>query len=253
MKGIIRQAFEAVRDGYAADRVVADPVLNESFVIECRRLGSEASIRDLNRVLLNLRKGGHLAGSVRSRRTSFPDDEDYRFASEIAARFLERRECVSLDDILCNPETAAEFDNLAAQIAPGFTSLQYRWAALNQRKRRALRPEIIAQALPSKTVTVIAVEILKVDNVPVDQGIYIFYEPSQTLYVGEATNLRQRIKKHLDHSDNKGLARWLWQHGTENAILELHVLESSVTTRVRRALESELITTRKPLFNIQNT
>jgi site-specific DNA-methyltransferase (adenine-specific) len=253
MKSVIRQAFEAVRDGYAADRVVADPTLNQHFVSECRRRGLEFPVCTLNRALLNLRKGGRLAGSTRSRKTSFYDEEDYQFASEIAVRFLERRDRITLDDIICDPEIAGEFDRVAAQISPGFTSLQYRWAALNLRKRRALRPEIIAHALPSKSVTVTRVDILAVGDVPVEQGIYIFYEPSQTLYVGEATNLRNRIKKHLDHSDNKGLARWLWEHEMTEVFLELHVLESSVATRVRRALEAELIMTRQPVFNIQNT
>ena len=64
-------------------------------------------------------------------------------------------------------------------------------------------------------------------------GLYIFYVSSQTLYVGEASNLRVRIKKHFDHSDNKGLARWMWDYGTEDIFLELHVLEDQVSTRTR--------------------
>jgi site-specific DNA-methyltransferase (adenine-specific) len=201
---------------------------------------------------LNLRKSGHLSGSGRSRRTSFPNEEEYRFASEIAVRFLERRDRISLDEVICDPEKAAEFDRIADQISPGFSPLQYRWAALNLRKRRSLRPEIIAQALPSQSVTVTAIQELDVSDVTTSQGIYIFYTRNQTLYVGEATNLRKRIQKHLDHSDNRGLARWLWEHGTDEVFLELHLLESRVATRVRRALEAELITTRHPVFNVQN-
>jgi site-specific DNA-methyltransferase (adenine-specific) len=253
MKAAIRAAFEAVRDGFAADRVVADPILNQRFVSECRQQGLDLAIRDLNRALLNLRKGGHLAGTPTFRKTSFADEEDYQFASEIAVRFLERRDRISLDEIICDPETAAEFDRVAAQISPGFSSLQYRWAAFNLRKRRVLRPEIIAHALPSKHVTVTPIETLNIEDISTEQGIYVFYQQSQTLYVGEATNLRNRMKKHLDHSDNKGLARWLWDHGTDNIFLELHMLDASVETRVRRALEAELITTRHPVFNVQNT
>ena len=219
MKTEIRQAFQAVRDGYAADRVVADPVLNERFITECVRLGLDATVCDLNRAPLNLRKGGHLTGCPSSRKTSFADEDEYRFACEIAVRFLEQRDQISLDEIVCDPEKAAEFDRLTGQISPGFTSLQYRWAALNLRKRRSLRPEIIAHSLPSQSVTVTAVDDLRVDDVALNQGTYVFYERNQTLYVGEATNLRKRIQKHLDHSSNKGLARWLWDHGTDQMFL----------------------------------
>jgi site-specific DNA-methyltransferase (adenine-specific) len=53
----------------------------------------------------------------------------------MSARYLERRRGVSLDDLICDPDIAAEFDKLASELAPGFTSLEYRWAALALRKR----------------------------------------------------------------------------------------------------------------------
>jgi hypothetical protein len=68
--------------------------------------------------------------------------------------------------------------------------------------------------------------------------------------VGECENLRKRIRKHLEHSDNKGLAHWLWSHGALEMHLEYHVLPVEVTTRVRKALEAELILSRRPIFNI---
>lgn len=251
MKSAIRQAYETVCDRFSEDRVVADPELNCLFLIECRSLSLDAPACDLNRSLLNLRKSGSLPKSQRSRKTSFRDEDEYRFASEIAARFLERRDRVSLDEIICDPEKAREFDELAAKIAPGYSPLQYRWAALNLRKLKALRPEIISHALPSTSVTVTAVNQLVVNDISSDPGLYVFYNRMQTLYVGEASNLRTRLKTHLDHSDNKGLARWLWEHGVDEVFIEFHLLDASVTTRVRRALEAELIVTRRPIFNFQ--
>jgi excinuclease UvrABC nuclease subunit len=50
------------------------------------------------------------------------------------------------------------------------------------------------------------------------------------LYVGEAINLRKRLRKHLDHSDNKGLARWLWENGATDLHLKIHVLEATAIT-----------------------
>ncbi|MFL5241071.1 MAG: hypothetical protein ACJ8FY_03100 [Gemmataceae bacterium] len=81
-------------------------------------------------------------------------------------------------------------------------------------------------------------------------GLYLFLGQSAVLYVGECKSLRKRFHKHLDHSDNKGLARWLWEHGTDNLKLEYHVLPEGLSTRERKAMEAELILSRKPLFNV---
>src|ERR1700683_2824850 len=91
------------------------------------------------------------------------------------------------------------------------------------------------------------------DQLPRRQGLYIFYDGDQALYVGECKNLRKRLSKHLEHSDIKGLARWLWQHGVSDLHLEFHVLPEDTKTRVRKALETELIASRMPTFNVQGT
>lgn len=137
------------------------------------------------------------------------------------------------------------------EIAPGFSPLQYRWAALNLRKAKKLSPEILGRVIQSETVLSFHVDGLSHETIPTNQGLYVFYDPPQTLYVGETTNLRGRLKKHLDHSDNRGLARWLWEHGTATALLEIHVLPGKTPTAHRRALEAELIRSRNPLFNVQ--
>ena len=54
----------------------------------------------------------------RARRTSLPDEEEYRFASEVAARYFEHRAGLTIDKLLCDPGTAVEFDAMAAKIAP---------------------------------------------------------------------------------------------------------------------------------------
>lgn len=164
---------------------------------------------------------------------------------------MERRDGVTLDDILCDPELAGEFDRLAATICPGFTPLQYRWTALNLRKAKRLRPEILARVAAPDLVVAKAVKELSLDAIPKAQGLYIFFTRSECLYVGEAENLRNRLGKHLDHSDNKGLARWMWDQGTEELFLELQTLAADTTQKVRRALETELIRSRRPLFNVQ--
>jgi hypothetical protein len=144
-----------------------------------------------------------------------------------------------------------ELDSIAGEIASGYSSLQYRWAALNLRKARALAPEILSHVIRPASVSLGAIRSVTEDELPTGQGIYIFYSASETLYVGEGQNLRKRVAKHLDHSDNKNLARWFWAHGFKDVHLELQILGADVSTRVRKALEAELILSRRPVFNIQ--
>ena len=249
MKGKLKLAFEATSGGYSPDRVVADPDLNRSFLAACRQfevLGADAA---LNRALLNLRKRGELRG-LHSIRTSFPFEEQYRFASEMAARFIERRDAVTLDAIICDPELANEFDQFAERLAPGFKAVEYRWAALNLRKLRRLKPELLSRVVQAPLVDTYAVAELEINRIPCEQGLYILFTRDSVLYIGEAENLNSRIRKHLDHSDNKGFARWMWEQGSSELFLEIHLLPSGTTTRIRKALEIELIRSRNPTFNV---
>jgi len=251
VKNAIRQAFVEARDGWSADRVVADPELNRTFIDACRRQGLSQPIGELNRLLLNSRKAGWLSGLPRSRRTSFANEEEYRFAGEVAARFLEQREGTTLDHIICDPGLAKEFDSVASKIAPGHGPLQYRWAALNLRKASRLKPELLSHVAPSEIIELGSVDDIDTKSLPAAQGIYIFHGSTDSLYLGETTNLRKRIEKHLDHSDNKGLAHWFWENGCSDVMLEIRILPKTTSQRIRRALERELIESRKPRFNVQ--
>jgi site-specific DNA-methyltransferase (adenine-specific) len=164
---------------------------------------------------------------------------------------MERRHNTSLDRVLCDPQLAAEFDESAQRVAPGVNSLQYRWAALNLRKSRQLQPELISRVIIPPMTHTWSMKEFRLNDVPLDSGLYLIYDSKQVLYVGESENLRSRLKKHLDHSDNKGFARWLWESGPQGLNIEVHVLPNGTTTRVRKALELELIRSRKPVFNMQ--
>ena len=200
---------------------------------------------------MNLRKAGGLAGRSRAKRTHFSNQDEYRFASEIATRFLERREGISLDTIICHPDMVSEFDQVASRIAPGYSPLQYRWAALGLRKKKRLSPEITGRIVPPEDVINIPISEIVPDELPLSQGIYLFISTDQLLYVGETENLRKRLKKHLEHSDNKGLARWIWEYGTEDLHLEMQILKPGTKTHIRKAIELELIRSRQPIFNVK--
>lgn len=250
---LIRQAFERVHQGFSADRTIADPELNPAYLRECAVLRLEFPAKILNRALMNLRKSGTLDVET-THRTSF-DDEDYRFASEIAIRLLERRDGTTLDEIICDPTSAAEFDEIAASISPGFTSLNYRWAALSLRKQRELTPEVATRVIRPEDVKLIKLGDLIPADVPNQPGVYKFIESesNKTLYVGEASKLRRRLSQHAKHSDNKNLAKHLWEHGRGSVMIEYSVFPEGTSKRELRAIELEQIRSTSPVFNVSGS
>src|SRR5947209_17626917 len=100
--------------------------MNARFLNRVRELGAVGRDIDGNLRLLNARKAGRLKGVRTGRAFRLPPAfEPWEFISEWATRHLQRllvRETdrlVALDEILCNPEYAARFDELARRIKPG--------------------------------------------------------------------------------------------------------------------------------------
>lgn len=249
MKKLIIEASDEARDQFSVDRVIADPDLNARFVAVARRYGLKEAPVELNLTLLNSRKRGGLKRTTR--RTVIRNQDAYAFASEIAIRTLERKHQTTLDRVLCDPGIAREFDSVAAAIAPGFSSLEYRWAALRLRKSNRLKPEILGRVVQAKVLGPMAATDIDLTEVPDQQGIYLLSSRENVLYIGEAKNLRMRLKKHLDHSDNKFLARYMWEFGTADLLIEYHILPPTTRTDVRKAMELELIRSRRAEFNVQ--
>jgi len=251
MNDLVIQSFLRTRNGYSPDAVIADPALNARFLAACRELGAREPDFELNHCLYNLRKSRRLEGHPTTKRVNLKHKEEYEFAAEIAARYLERRQDTTLDRIICDPALAQDFDRIAQELAPGFSPFEYRFAALNLRKARRLRPEVSPHLLPAMQVESFRVADLDINSIPKSQGIYLFhYTDEGLLYLGEARDLRDRIRKHLDHSDRKDLARWLWEHGTADLYVEIHVLPDETPNAARKAVEIELIRSRRPRFNI---
>jgi DNA modification methylase len=128
------RAYAAVYDGWSLDRVLADPILGSHLMHQCREMGLPGKPKQWNRLLLRLRKAGKLVDYQARKRTEFPWSEcdKFLFASEIA--WSELKEHGTLDDILSDPDLAAEFDKKAETLAPDFSPLHYRWGALKLRK-----------------------------------------------------------------------------------------------------------------------
>ncbi|MFN3192224.1 MAG: GIY-YIG nuclease family protein [Aureliella sp.] len=137
-----------------------------------------------------------------------------------------------------------------------------RKSALRLRKTRRLQPELLSRVTDWKRsiaefeIAVLSDRLLEIPEKP---GIYIFRDGTGFLYIGQAANLRSRLRSHLSDSDRVALADYL-AHTEEgrarnNSVsLELHIFEKGSpgeSLPIRRAYESELIRTREPRLNIQ--
>ncbi len=193
----VTEAYRLSHDGYSADRVVADPNLNAAFLDACRHLGLVGDPRLWNRLLFRARKSGHLAHIETTREThlSWADCDAFLFASEIALQMLlDESQAGSLDEILCDPNLAAEFDVIAARFAPGFSPLQYRWAALKLRKQAKLARSRGSVLHPPRLKRMQPVDEYLDGDVPEGPGVYVISGTARhKLYVGEALNLRTRL------------------------------------------------------------
>lgn len=256
LREVVRQSFLATHAGHSTDDVVIDDALNAAFVAACLRELPGTPPATLNWELYNLRKHPPGIGNVTTVRRR-ENHHDYIHASEIAARHMEDRHQLTIDRVLCDPGLRAEFDAIAQGIAPGVSAYRLRKAALKLRKGRQLRPELLKQVADwgKKVLTYTAEQLSRnPDLIPRLPGVYIFRDCTGYLYIGEGSNLRGRVEKHLDHSDRKAVARYLWENGVEGLSVEMHAFRrdsDGARSRPRRAYEAELIRSRKPRLNIR--
>jgi len=194
----VTSAYSAAHDGFSTDYLLANPDLNASFVAECKHLGVPGDAVVWNQTLLRVRKNGGLPRlTKRPHRATLREMDPYSFASEVALLQMTVSCDYSLDDILCDPELAEMFDEIAERFAPGYTPLQYRWAALALRKR-AMRSKRAAEGfkgwLQERLPKAVPVGKFKRAGHEVP-GVYTLVGPNDlNLYVGETFNLADRVE-----------------------------------------------------------
>lgn len=242
--GII-EAFSKINRGFSVDRIVADPLLNEDFQLQCDRRNIPGTPAERNRFLFRLRKSGRLkrAGLTTNRRTSFDWEQmdPFLFAAEIAwRRVSELYAAPSLDEILCDPRLATTFDEIASSCAGGYSALEYRWAALKLRKygkqlrvrSEKLTPELLGLTRFKKKdwCPVATLDLSKHGPNP---GVYAIRWNKKYLYAGETSNLDARLRLQLSDS-----ARSKWpsdeQDQTQLCIAIHSVPEIAANTRLTR-------------------
>jgi DNA modification methylase len=200
----ILEAFFIARDGFAVDRVIADPCLNQAFLDLCKRWGIQGTPFEWNHRLMNLRKSGQFKGLPTPRRTviSKQERDQCLFACEIAIQHFHEQGS-SLDRLLCDPDSATLFDGFVRDlVGRPLPSLLMRWVAFWLRKKADKIREMAATVsdscltLPKRRVSASELDITKI---PPTAGLYWLQNTvdKRKLYVGQTLNLQKRFDLQL--------------------------------------------------------
>ena len=251
----VLQAFRLRHDGYSSDEVILNDKLNERFLSECRSRKPSSTAFECNWKLMNMRKAGKLKSVETTKRGQRPESS-LRHVAEIASRTLMDQYAVSIDKIMADPKKRSVFDRHVHRYDKSLDLYAVRKAAFQLRKARRLRPELITRIADwNRTIVSHAVGTIgkQPNRIPELPGVYIFHDESGYLYIGQAEDLRKRLKQHLDESSNVALFQYLKQGDSREIWVEIHSFPADSRAKelmVRRAYESELIRSRKPKFNI---
>ncbi len=251
-------ACAAAHQGYSIDRLIADPMMHDDFQQQCDQRSVPGTAAERNRFLFRLRKSGVLkgAGIETTVRTSieWKEMEPYAFAAEIAwQQVSEIYAQASLDEIFCDPRLAKSFDTIASGFSPGFSPLEYRWAALKLRKEQKQGRDRASR------VSLEELGIRKFDDrdahrlhefdfesLAESPGVYALRDAGgKYLYAGETCDLKTRLKAQFCEAAQMG-----WPDmAVDRQLLELLLLDVSSVSDWRLARQSKLLEWYDPQWN----
>jgi site-specific DNA-methyltransferase (adenine-specific) len=238
-------AYRKSGRGYPADHILCDKELNQEFVSECLSHGIGGSAFIWNRYLLHLRKANKLPRSTNRLGPVTSEQMDrYGFASEVAWRLLAIDYRKTLDDILCSPDFAAEFDRLAAEFGPTDTTvtpLEYRRAALSIRKRSHQARDTAAEKFSQWTRRKKKLPRVGSDDSfePLEKpGVFVLCAGDVGFYAGESENIRVRVEQAMSNQNWRGLE-----------LDSIAFVENDDNLATKYALKSALAQRESPLLN----
>lgn len=191
--------------GYPVDYILCNKSMNSDFTQTCIKLGKGGTAYMWNRLLLAMRKSGQLSASKKSGEPiSQSQFESLGNAAELAWRLLAVDYRKTLDDILCSPDFAAQFDLLATELMAEEEQAQpteLRQTALSIRKRcheaRLQAQELFPQWLSCKRKSLEKVDVggsMQALDMP---GAFVLESKKEPLYVGQSQNIRACVERLL--------------------------------------------------------
>jgi hypothetical protein len=152
--------------------------------------------------------------------------------------------CKSLDEILCSPDFADEFDRLARMFGPTnreISSLDLRRAAISIRKRSKEARNVAESRFAkwkSKSKKIPRIQIgEKMERLEVP-GVFVLNSRDVGFYVGESVNMRERVEELLSNET--------WRSLEPDSV---SYVEETEGIQIRYALKSALAQREQPLLN----
>jgi len=256
----ITAAMRTVSAGYSVDEIVIDDQRRERFLSAIDpqwQSVDEDWQRDTLLRLLSLRKAGKIDSKATQRGPAAAPELAH--IAEIAARSVLDQHPVSTDTLLCDPRLRRQLQAAATRLAGNPDAYSIRKHLLRLRKTRQLRPELVQRVADwDRTIDSLSVDqliqALGAGEISTGPGVYLFYDPTGYLYIGEAANLKARLLQHTSQSDRVTLNEYLHSGAEGSITVELHTFGDRSPAKeltIRRAYESELIRSRQPRFNIR--
>ncbi len=244
-------AMEEVTAGNSLDQLLCDPNLNKQFGKACRQRGTGGSAVVWNRLLVELRKAGKLPTPTGGLPAIQNDEFNrYAYASEVAWRLIadefrmEAQSPLSIDDILCCPNTAEYFDQIAATYGPHdqtISPVEYRQAALLVRERAAEAKNHDQQLADEWSIDQLT-ELTEADlerSLFGQSGVYLVTTQGVPMYAGDAENLQQQLASFWKHP--------VWQEKFGPMKFKVH--ETNLAANANLAIKLKLVQQTKPMLN----
>jgi DNA modification methylase len=199
---VVVDAFSEI--GYPVDYLLCDKDLNAQFISLClkQKIGGNAYVWNL--YLSRLRKTGKLPSATKQPQ---PFDleklSDFGFASEVAWRLLAIDYQKTLDEILCSPEFAEEFDRLATEFGPldvQVSSLDFRRAAVSIRQLAREARELAVENFNDWVQKRQSMQTVDLNGslAELEQpGIFLLRANNAAIFADQSANMRTQVERIL--------------------------------------------------------
>lgn len=255
-------AFEGVREGLGTDVILWNKAVAQAFHEESYQLGVTLPPAAASRRLIRIRKDPRFFKErgvvIQPATVSSPHESvvpQFAHAIEFALVRLKYRHGASIDDVLIDPLLADEFENLAAAMAPGLSSIDLRLGALYIRKTRhftkADKPKL--QSLNpleiedqwSSPVPVRHADEVEAESTP---GLIELREASRVLYVSRNQSLQPTLEQLATGRAIELMADHFWHPNLDDITVRL-IGRDRINGETAHNWELRLISFSKPVFN----
>ncbi len=257
----IARAFEETRQGFPLDRFLADPKLAQDFFERCHTLDIIAPQHALALRLFRFRKSPQRYPKLA--KPSAPreryDFSPYLYAAEMAISQIKYRYGASVDDMLAYPNIGKEYDQLASELCPGRTPLEYRLAALYIRKSwtwntetRSLFDSIETGDVERSVMDYGSLAQLSLDKISNVKGIIGIVEQAKQdrfLYVTPTSDASRTVAPFTREKTFAAVANLFWTPALSTIRLLVYDIHRQLSVAPESLWAKKFIAVKGPIFN----